>query len=90
MSMTEGVTVIGAVASFLWGVISSIAGAVFWLLLATLVLACIAAIVRPRSVVESAPQSKMSVEAMKEALRSGELDAEIARVDVRNQKRRRA
>lgn len=71
---------IGAVVSFLWNIVVWL----FWAAVGFIGLVLLIALFRPTTLSSS---RSPSVEAMRAALRSGELDADIARVNARNNSR---
>lgn len=69
---------------FTWGVLWTIIGGLFWLTLATIALFALLAIFRPQLLKSRESAANIDIDVIRNALRSGELDAEIARINVRN------
>ena len=85
-------SVAGVVLAWVWAVIWALLQGAFWLVAIILVGFFAIAILRPHlfaaARAEREPGVNITVESIRIALRSGELDAEIARVNQRNQSRR--
>lgn len=75
-----------------WGAIWAIMAGLFWLAVALLVCGTLVAIFRPallQTKTDPAPSGDATLEQIRAALRTGELDADIARINSRNASRGR-